>query len=208
MSLKRILSTFLVGGLACASLWAAEDEKAEAAKSKAALAKAKVTLSQAIETALKATPGGKALGAELELKGETVKIDVDVLTDKGLTEVSVDAVTGRVLKSGLEKVEGKEAEEFEQSKKALPQVKIALSDAIATAEKEVKGGKACEVGMEIEGEKAIVEVSLISGNDAVDVDVDAATGKVLEVEKKGAEEKEEGHEKGKSTEKQETPGKK
>jgi uncharacterized membrane protein YkoI len=128
-------------------------------------------------------PDGKIIGAEIEKEGDSAKIDVDVLKDNSQIEVSIDGVTGKVLKSGPEKLEGKEAKEFEEAKKALPLIKISLTDAIATAEKAVSGGKTFEVGIEFEDGKAIVNVSLLDGAKAVGVDVDGVTGKVLEVEK-------------------------
>jgi len=189
MTSKQTLQVLAVVGAVsvCACLWArAEEEDSEeidVAKTTTALAKVKITFSQAFEIATKTLPDGKIIGAEIEEEADATTIDVDMLKGNELVEVSLDGVSGKVLKSGPEKVEAHEAEELKQAKKALPLIKTPLLDAVAAAEKAVPGGKTFEIGLEIEKGKAIVNVSVLADAKPIGVDVDGVTGKVLEQEK-------------------------
>jgi uncharacterized membrane protein YkoI len=60
--------------------------------------------------------------------------------------------------------------------------KTTFAQAIATALDKVKDGKPFEVELDSEDGKTIIEVELLSGNKIMQVEIDAVTGKVLEVE--------------------------
>ena len=81
------------------------------------------------------------------------------------------------------------------AKKALDAAKISCHDAIATAQKEVNGGKPVEVELDWDNNAAHYEVELLSGDAEKEVWVCAVTGKVLKVESEvkpdGKEEKRE-----------------
>ena len=160
-----------------------DDEKVDTVKMAAALSKATVSLAQAFETASKQVPDGKVIGGEVESDGAKVTLDVDVLKDGAQVEVSLDAITGKVISSGPEKLDGKEAKEFEEAKKVQPQLTVSLGDAVARAEKAVPGSKAFEVALELEDGKPIINVSVLAGNKASGVDIDGRSGKVTEIEK-------------------------
>ena len=57
-----------------------------------------------------------------------------------------------------------------------------MSQAIEIATKRVAGGKAFEAEPEMEKGKLIFEVELIAGDKVMEVEIDAMTGEVLEVE--------------------------
>lgn len=68
---------------------------------------------------------------------------------------------------------------------ALGKAKLTLTDAVGIAVTKT-GGQAVAAGFELEGEAALFEVLLyIAGDDAhfVEVEVDAASGKILEIER-------------------------
>ncbi len=69
--------------------------------------------------------------------------------------------------------------EAEQLKKALAAARVTPAQAIETAQKEVAGGKAIEVDLEVEKGAAIYEVVVLVGETVKEVQVDTVTGKVL-----------------------------
>lgn len=163
-----------------------EDEAKEHANARIALGKAKLTLEQAVAAALKQVPGGKAVEAELELEGNNVEFEVEVVSGGKHMEVTLDAVSGKVKNVKEEGKDGEKDEdedEDEQAETDAAMAKITLSQAIAAALKEVPGGKAFEAEAEREDDnKLVFEIELISGDKVMEVEIDAMTGKVLEVE--------------------------
>jgi uncharacterized membrane protein YkoI len=67
----------------------------------------------------------------------------------------------------------------EQLKKVLAAAKVTPAQAIEAAQKEVAGGKAVEVDLEVEKDAAFYEVVLLVGETVMEVKVDTVTGKVL-----------------------------
>jgi len=57
----------------------------------------KITKEQATETALKQVPGGKLKESELEKENGKLVYSFDISVKKGIKEVQVDAVTGKVV---------------------------------------------------------------------------------------------------------------
>lgn len=165
-----------------------EDEAKEHANAKIALGKAKLTLEQAVAAALKQVPGGKAVEAELELEGDGVEFEVEIVSEGKHMEVEIDAVSGKVKSvkeegEDDEKDEDEDEDEDEQAETDAAQAKITLSQAIATALKQVPGGKAFEAEVERKDDnKLVFEVELLAGDKVMEVEIDAMTGKVLEVE--------------------------
>lgn len=69
----------------------------------------------------------------------------------------------------------------EDLKKALAAAKVTPAQAVETAQKEVAGGKAIEVDLEVEKDSAFYEVVVLSGDAVKEVKVDTVSGKVLGV---------------------------
>ena len=89
-----------------------------AAETQAQLQKeAKISMEKARTTALKKVPGGKIESAELEREHGKLIYSFDIKTSKpGVTEVNVDAITGKVVSSSHE-TPAKEATEKKQEAK-------------------------------------------------------------------------------------------
>jgi len=175
--------------LICACLsgiaWAADEEAKDDAKSehetaKAVLAGAKVDLAKAIETAQAKIPKGKPIYVTASQGSKSLRFDVFLLVGGSVTEVRIDAVSGKVKK--VEENEDKDIENLDDAKKVLAASKITFAEAIATAKGKVEGGKPYEIETELEDEKFIIEVMLLAGEKVMLVEVDAVSGKVLEVE--------------------------
>ena len=157
-----------------------DDEKKEHDTAKAVLAVAKIDLAKAIETAKAKVPTGKPIYAQADDEKGKKLFEVYLLVGDKVTEVEVDAVTGEVAK--VEDDEGDEVENLADAKKVLAASKITFAQAITAAKGKVEGGKPFEVEMEIEDGKSIITVELLAGTKVMKVEIDAVTGKVLEVE--------------------------
>lgn len=120
--IKPMLTLALAAAVGlCASC--AENEKNEKPDA-ALLAKAKISQAQAEKTALKKAPDGTVKESELkDKKGKlTWSVEMSRPKTKDITEVKVDAITGKVLKVEVEnpdkeKHDGKEKEDDEGSEK-------------------------------------------------------------------------------------------
>jgi uncharacterized membrane protein YkoI len=78
---------------------------------------AKISMEKARATALKKVPGGKIESAELEREHGKLIYSFDIKTSKpGVTEVNVDAITGKIISSKQE-TPAKEAAEKKQEAK-------------------------------------------------------------------------------------------
>ena len=78
---------------------------------------AKISMEKAREIALKKVPGGKIESAELEREHGKLIYSFDIKTSKpGVTEVNVDAITGKIVSSKQE-TPAKEAAEKKQEAK-------------------------------------------------------------------------------------------
>jgi len=185
MKAATIALVSMLLALGSAPVRADEDEAKEHANARIALGKAKLTMEQAVAAALKEVPGGKAVEAELELESDNVVWEVEVVSGRKHMEVKLDAISGKVKEVEEEGKEGEKDEdedEDEQAETDAAKAKITLSQAIATALKEVPGGKAFEAETEREDGKLVFEIELLSGDKVMEVEIDAMTGKVLEVE--------------------------
>jgi uncharacterized membrane protein YkoI len=165
--------------------WAGEndrkdDEKKEHDTAKAVLEKAKIDLSKAIDTAKAKIPKGKPIYATTEQEDGKTLFEVFLLVGDSVTEVEIDAVTGGVVK--VEENEDDEVENLADAKKVLESAKIDFTKAITTAKSKVDGGKPFECEMELEDGKSIIEIELLAGKKVMKIEMDAVSGKVLEVE--------------------------
>lgn len=157
-----------------------DDEKKEHDTARVVLAKAKIDLLKAIEIAQGKIPKGKPIYATTEEEDGKLLFEVFLLVGDSVTEVEVDAVTGNVVKS--EDGEEDEVENLAEAKKVLASSKVTFAKAIATAKGKVEGGKPFECEFELEDGKSIIEVELLAGTKVMKVEIDAVSGKVLEVE--------------------------
>ena len=156
-----------------------DDEKKEHDTARVVLEKAKVDLLKAIETAQAKVPKGKLIYASTEQEDGKLLFEVFLLVGDSVTEVEVDAVTGSVVK--VEENQGDEVENLADAKKVLASSKITFAQAIATAKGKVEGGKPFECEFELEDGKSIIAVELLAGIKIMTVEIDAISGKVLEV---------------------------
>ena len=156
-----------------------KDEKKEHDTARVVLEKAKIDLLKAIETAVGKVPKGKPIYATTEQEDGKLLFEVYLLVGDSVTEVEVDAVSGAIVK--VKEGEEDEVENLADAKKVLASSKITFAQAIATAKGKVEGGKPFECEMELEDGKSIIEVELLAGKKVMKVEIDAISGKVLEV---------------------------
>jgi uncharacterized membrane protein YkoI len=108
---------------------AAKPTKEQAAKEEAALrASAKVSEDSARKIALKAVPGGTVKAAEVEKEnGKLIwSMELTVAGKKGIEEVNIDAMTGKVIAKEHESdaKEAKEAKDEAKAKAAKPNAPV------------------------------------------------------------------------------------
>lgn len=156
------------------------DEQKEHDTARAVLAKAKIDLTKAISIAQAKAPKGKPIYAITAEENGQLLFEVFFLVGDSVTEVEIDAVSGEV--AGSEDGEEDEVENLADAKKVLAASKITFAQAIASATAKVEGGKPFECEMELEDGKSIIEVELLAGDKIMKVEIDAVSGKVLEVE--------------------------
>lgn len=166
------------------------DDRQDQARAKAGLAKAKLTLAEAVDAALKKVPKGKAVEAGLERGQRGTVFVVEVVSGQEHLEVEIDAATGEALDVEEENESSEEAkkgtdepDDEELENEAAATSKTSLADAIRTASKEVKKGKAFDAEFRREQGKLVIEVELLDGDDVKVVNIDAKTGKMLKVKK-------------------------
>lgn len=161
---------------------AGAEEKGGKADLKQAVGAAKTTLARAIEIAQKEVAGAKVLEAGLEVEKDATFYEVVVLSGEVVKEVKVDAASGKVLGVKEEQPDVDELKELAELKQALGAVKLTFAQALEAAAKEVKDGKPFAVELEVEDGKPAYEVKLLQGDKVLKVELDAASGKVAEVE--------------------------
>jgi uncharacterized membrane protein YkoI len=164
---------------------------------KALAGAAKVTLSAALDEALKAAPG-IALAGELEQEDNQLIFTFDILpklTSDEIAEIHVDAKTGAVIKSGKEGEEGEEDEEGEaaegteeasikEMQSMAKSAKFTMAAALQTA---LKAAPGTALAAELENEDGYLIFSFdilpsLSATELKEVHVDAKTGLVLKTE--------------------------
>jgi len=113
--IKSLLAAALLICASTATLRAAEETQP------ALKAQAKITQAAAEKTALAKVPGGKIKSAELEKEhGKLIwSFDISTPKSKNITEVQVDAKTGKIISTQVEtpKAQAKEAEVDKKEKK-------------------------------------------------------------------------------------------
>lgn len=190
---KAFARTAVILAFAVCGAWSgqavANEEEFEALEHdiiKLAMGKAKIGIKQAIDAAMKEAGNAKLAEAELSVDGDAPVFEFGFLTDGGGMEISVDAVTGKVLKKDQEKPDADEADEYKQTLKGLNDTKFTVLQAIDAAMNEVKGGTIVEAKAEVEGGKFGFEVEVSLGDQFKEVEIDA-NGKVVKTEVEKAE---------------------
>jgi uncharacterized membrane protein YkoI len=133
----------------------------------------KITKDEATKIALGVVKGGVVKESELEKEGGTIVWSFDIAVGKNITEVWVDANTGKVLKNEVETPK-KEANEKALDKAEKAALKSMPGEVVKAEAKTVKG-------------KRIYSVEIKAADGAVsEVDVDGKTFRVMGTEKEEA----------------------
>jgi uncharacterized membrane protein YkoI len=168
----------LAGGAATAAV--ADDDGRGASPSDGRPARAAVSLTQAVDAALKAVPG-EVEEAELDDEHGRTVWEIDVLASNGTwRDVVVDAATGKVTANRADRPDD---DDDRDEAAALRKAKVTVPDAAGAAEKAVSG-RVTSAEFENEHGRAVWEAD-VTGRDGArhEVTVDAATGKVLAQER-------------------------
>ncbi|MFD1428607.1 putative membrane protein YkoI [Kroppenstedtia sanguinis] len=122
---------------------------------------------------------GKVTEVELKYKGETPVYEVELIKAGTEAEIKVDSNSGKILK--------KETETKETDNAALPEedvfkpgITMKQAEKIALHEAGEKG-QIKEIKLEKEDGQLIYEVEIQSGTQETEIEMDAQSGKVLEV---------------------------
>ena len=143
---------------------------------------AKISLKQAITIASKAA-SGILISAEFDdddsdAVGKGGVYELEFSTDSVNYEIKVDAVTGKIVKTETERLDGDDINDYKVQKKA----KTDIMKAINIAEKQT-GGKILEIEFENDRDyanhTAYYKADLLKGNQIISINVDANTGKTF-----------------------------
>ena len=157
-----------------------EDEDDEDEEEDRAVAKAATSLLQAIDAAQEKMPGGRPFAASSELRRGKLVYAIDVLAGDDVTEVRVDAETGKIKPDE----DDDDDDELDEVSKAVARSSITLKKAIKAALKRVEDGIALEAWAELDDDDELVfgVRVLTEDKELLDVAVSGKTGKVLVVE--------------------------
>jgi uncharacterized membrane protein YkoI len=141
------------------------------------VADAEVTLVQAIDAAVLATPGAVVVEAELEVEATTPVYEVRVLADANLTKILVDPASGAVLRSEVDG-DAKDLAEATAAAAVVQTAAIGPAAAIALAEDQRPGSQA----FELEVKDGMVEVEVVDDDGLFEIHIDPADGSVVRVD--------------------------
>lgn len=143
---------------------------------------AKISLKQAITNASKAA-SGILISAEFDdddsdAVGKGGVYELEFSTDSVNYEIKVDAVTGKIVKTETERLDGDDINDYKVQKKA----KTDIMTAINSAEKQT-GGRILKIEFENDRDyanhTAYYKADLLKGNQIISINVDANTGKTF-----------------------------
>ncbi len=153
------LATTIAAVLALGVVWAAESPDKEQAELAKALAKAKVSLGSGLTAAATV---GKPISAKFEVEGGKLQLSVYTEKDGKFSEVVVDHVTGKVVKS--EPItEGEDLAHAKSQGEAMAKAKASLSTAVSKAEAATAGFHAASVFPSLKDGHPVAEVALHKG---------------------------------------------
>ncbi len=110
--MRSVWMTMAVAFVFVAGAFAAQPTQAELQK------QAKISMNKAQSIALKKVPGGKIESAELEREGGKLIYSFDIKGKKGITEVNVDAMNGKVIAAHRETPAKEAAEKKKEAAEA------------------------------------------------------------------------------------------
>lgn len=143
---------------------------------------AKISLKQAVTIASKAA-SGILISAEFDdddsdAVGKGGVYELEFSTDSVNYEIKVDAVTGKIVKTETERLDGDDINAYQVQKKA----KTDIMKAINSAEKQT-GGRILKIEFENDRDyanhTAYYKADLLKGNQIISINVDANTGKTF-----------------------------
>ena len=141
-----------------------------------------ISLKQAIAIASKAA-SGILISAEFDdddsdAVGKGGVYELEFSTDSVNYEIKVDAVTGKIVKTETERLDGDDINDYKVQKKA----KTDIMTAINSAEKQT-GGRILKIEFENDRDyanhTAYYKADLLKGNQIISINVDANTGKTF-----------------------------
>lgn len=137
---------------------------------------ARLSLREAIARA-RVAQAGRVVEVELESEDGRLVFEVDLVSVDGLHEIDIDARTGALVEIELED----DPEELAEMRALLDAVEVELRDLVGAA-LGVVNGRATSAELELEDDGPVCEIELASGPYLLEVEVDAKTGALLEVE--------------------------
>ena len=141
------------------------------------LAQTRISLEQAMAAARQQHADGKISKVELEGEKGKTHYEVELVDAKGqVFELKIDAATGKVLSSKLDKKQGQKNDAVTDLAKA----RISLEQAMTAATQHHAGGRVTKAELESKNGDTYYEIELVDAQQKVfDVKVSAADGKVL-----------------------------
>lgn len=138
-----------------------------------------IDLQKAIAISIESTGGGKALEAKSEHEDGKMLFEVEVLKEGKVTEVSVDATTGKVVESSTENFISKFLNFGENKKRdVIANAKITLEEAIEIALKD-QNGIVTEAETKFKNDTDFFEVTVLSETKEVELQISPVDGKII-----------------------------
>ena len=130
---------------------------------------------QAAEVALKAHPNTQVAGIDLERTRGTTAWEVKLLSDQGEWEVSVDVITGQIVKD-----EQEETHCSDEDCRWVTLAKLNYKQALTRMLEAVPGGQVVELEIDDEDGRPVWEADIMTDHhEKHEVKIDAETGEVL-----------------------------
>lgn len=147
-----------------------------------------IDLHKAISISLESAGGGKVMEAKKEHENGKQVFEVEILKDGKMTEISIEAATGKIVESSTENFfsslfnlgEGKQRE-------ALEGAKISLEEAITIAQKD-RTGQVVEAEAKFKKNQGYYEVTIIADKIETELKIDMANGSILNAKTDAADE--------------------
>ncbi|WP_170289640.1 PepSY domain-containing protein [Cytobacillus depressus] len=174
-----VSAAIILGGAVAAGATKNDNTKSELQKNELQQTEQKmISHDEAVKIALTKAEGN-VKSVELESKMGKSYYDVEIKNGVKEVEVHVDSLKGTVL-SVKEDQDVNDNDNFEKQAQSNQKVSISTQKAIEIAEKAVNG-KVTEIDRDDDDNELIYEIELQTSKGEVDVDIDAVSGKVLNV---------------------------
>lgn len=169
--LKKTVIGLLTASIMTASLGAYASN--HQATEMTAFQQSSVTATDAIKTATAKFANSYASEIDFKDKNGQLYYSVEVIADNQKNKVNVDAKTGQILTSKVEKESDKEKKD-----EVKPKTAITLEQAIATVEIQSKG-KVKEADLKTKNGQSYYKVETLVGSKLETTKVDATSGKII-----------------------------